>query len=138
MMSNQQIRVYHTNMLAIAEHAESIADEGGPRADLLELADIRAQTLEMLGTYQAYVHRQIFTTAREDAMPERRKAAEDLKISCIRVALAYQSFVLRWPHHEAVANWTDYRRAVADMAIAVRAHVERWPEEALLQAMPAA
>ena len=122
MLEEQMVRLFRQNKIvgglysSLGQEATSVGT-----AYALEPRDWMAPMIRNIGALLVKG-----LTAREDAMPERRKAAEDLKISCIRVALAYQSFVLRWPHHEAVANWTDYRRAVADMAIAVRAHVERW------------
>jgi hypothetical protein len=127
-MSKHPMQTYHDALLGIARQAESIAVEGGPSADLLEMTDMRAQTLETLGAYQGYVHRQILVGAREGDAADRLKAAEDLKIACIQVALAYQSFALRWTHAKALADWTGYRAAVTAMADGIRGHVSDWSD----------
>lgn len=116
---------HHSRLLEIMGTARPLITSSAERADLVALRHLRREMVEALAAYQRFVHEEIFEPARTSGSRAARADAQELKIGCIDIQVAYDAFGIRWSRRNALESWSEYRLSSIRMMKRVRDHIRQ-------------
>ena len=114
---------HHTRLAEIAETAAHLISGPVTEACMNDLRLLRIEMVEALGSYQAFVHQEVFEPAIKGGSTIERGSASALKIKCIELQGSYETFRMRWSHRDARVNWPEYRLSAMQIVKYVRDHI---------------
>ena len=114
---------HHTRLAEIAETAAHLVSRSVTKACMSDLRLLRIEMVDALGSYQSFVHHEVFEPAMKGSSAMERDIASALKVKCVELQGSYERFRMRWSHRDARLNWPEYRLSAMQMVKHVRDHI---------------
>jgi hypothetical protein len=136
-MTLSKLADYHARIAAAADRTEQIVRAGGDDAPA-RLNSSRMMMAQVMGSYQLFLHREIFEPVISSGTSAEIGYVKNLKVECVIFADELHSYMKSWNPADVLACWPSYRAAALAVLGRVRIHMRRVEREVAALSLSAA
>lgn len=123
-MTLSRLADYHARISAAADRTEQIVRHAGEDVPA-DLNGSRMMMAQLMGSYQLFLHREIFEPVIAGGTPAEIVHAKSLKVECVLFADELHSYMKSWNPADVQARWPSYRAAALTVLGRIRIHMKR-------------
>lgn len=119
----KRLCLYHDQMLSIMADGEQIIYRFADQPDLATLNSRRQTMVQVLTSYQMFVHRELFEPLLANGSASQISQVKLIKAECVALVEAFRAFFREWMGDAVVRQWDIYKQAARGMMDRIKRHI---------------